>query len=119
MEHDVFGLDVPVRYADAVGRGERAGDLNRDLDRVIQFQALFQPLAQRLPLDELHRHKMCDAGLGLDLPDLVNGQNVRMAGGAGGAGLLLEAPDALRVRGELRRQQFERDDDPRFKSSAR
>ena len=45
----MFSGLMSVRYADAVGRGERAGDLNRDLDRVIQFQALFQPLAQRHP----------------------------------------------------------------------
>src|SRR5262249_40541202 len=89
------------------------GDLDRDLDHLVLLQAVFQPLAQSLALNELHRHKVHDAGLGLDLPDLVYGQNVRMAGGAGGAGLLLKAPDALRVLSELRRQQFESDATPK------
>src|SRR5262245_29041013 len=66
-------------------------------------------MAQGLPLDELHRHKMHGAGLSLDLPDLVNGQNIRMARSARRAGLLFETTDAFGVLRESRGQQFERD----------
>src|SRR5215467_1468624 len=75
---EAIEIAIQIAGALAAAHGERAGDLDRNFDRFVQLQALFQPLAQGLALDELHRHEMQDPGLSLDVSDLINGQNVRM-----------------------------------------
>ena len=107
-QHDVFGLDVAVRDACAVSGGKRAGDLDCNFNRFIQFQPAFQLLAQSLAFNELHRDEVHGAGFRLSLSDLVNCQNVRMAQRAGCAGFLLKTADALGVLHEFRGQQFQR-----------
>jgi hypothetical protein len=62
-------------------------------------------LAQRLPFDELGG----DEVIQVSLPDVVNRQDVRMVQCRNGAPLSLEAPQAIFVCREMRRQQLERD----------
>ena len=58
---------------------------------------------QRLAFQALHD----DEGLALVLADVVDGADVRMVQGGGGAGLALEALERLLIAGELRRQELE------------
>ena len=63
------------------------------------------PLLQRLPVEQLHD----DERLPVVLADVVDRADVRMVQRRGGAGLALEALQRLPGRGELGRQELERD----------
>ena len=97
--HDVLGLQVAVDDGARVGRGEAVGDLDRDREERLQRQrAARQQLAQALPLDQLHD----DVGGLVDLADLVDGDDVGVGDGGGGAGLLLEPLRGRAARGAAR-----------------
>src|SRR5206468_10275283 len=61
-------------------------------------------LPECLAIDKLSGNKMSL----LDLPDLMNGDDVRMIERRGGARLLLKTDHTICVPGEIGRQQFER-----------
>src|SRR6185369_4915972 len=64
-----------------------------------------EDLAERLPVHELHRDEDRVAGG----PDLVDRDDVRVVERGRRARLLLEALPAVRVGGELRREDLDRD----------
>ena len=99
FEQDVAGLDVAVDEPAGVGRGQPGGGLHpepRDLHRRELADPL-QPLFERLAVDELH-DEVRQPGR-LVLVDLVDGDEVVVRDGGGGAGLAAEPlPGDLVVR---------------------
>ena len=81
-----------------VGSGDAAGDLQAVIQRLAQGEgALGEALAQGAAAQKLG-DQVGQAVLGADV---VDGQDVGVADGASGAGLLLEAKKALGIAGEL------------------
>src|SRR5688572_16464025 len=101
--HDVFRLDVAVRYAGSVRRAQGSGDLPAQADQHVERAGSVQG-AERLSLHQLHH----DESAGFRFADLVNGYYVRMIERGNGPRLLLETPHSVETLSELGRQQFER-----------
>ena len=81
---------------DAAGvRGaDRVGEWNGDLEQAVERKAVARnPIAQRRPLDQLHRQEVDVSGL----LNGVNGDDVGMIECGSRARLLLEAPQPIRV----------------------
>ena len=90
-DHDVLGLDVPVDDAGGVRGGERARHLPADVDRRRERLRALDERAQRPPVDEL----LDDEELAVRrLADFVDGDDVGVVEGRGGARLAQEALDA-------------------------
>ncbi len=105
-QHDVFRLDVAVDDAGGVGGDERAGDLRRHVERFAHAEGgARQPLAQRLALDVFGDDEL----RAVHLPDLVDGEDVRMIEGRGGARLLPEALYLVFVMREVFGQELQGD----------
>ena len=108
-DHHVVRLEIAVDDPFLVRRGEAMGDLRRDRNQPAQRgKSLFDPRREAPAEDELHR----DVGEALVLADLVNGDDVRMVQGRGGARLLSEAQIVLRTLVEALGEQLDRDDAP-------
>lgn len=104
-DEDVLGFEIPVDDALFVGRSEPTGDLQSDLDGLPGSQRpAAQPLPERLALQQFHHQ----VGRSLVCPEVENGEDVRMGERRQGAGLLLEAGQAVRVRAEGLRQHLQR-----------
>src|SRR5262245_35046457 len=74
-QHDVLWLDVAMNNPRFVRGSERARDLRRDVHCLVRRNWTFRyPLAQGGAFDELGG----DVVSGVDLSDLVNGNDVRM-----------------------------------------
>src|SRR5687767_2728831 len=67
--------------------------------------SFFQQTSQRAPLDVFRGEEELLVGL----PELVDGEDVRVIEGRDRAGLLLEAPRPLAIEGEVGGQDFEGD----------
>ncbi len=105
-DHDVLGLQVPVDDARAVRLGEALGDLRGEVEELARRNGLRgDELAQRAPLDQLHRDVRRFAGCA----DVVDRQDVRVVQRRGRPRLLLEAPPPLGIRGALGGQDLDRD----------
>jgi hypothetical protein len=102
-EH-VRRLEVAVDDALAVRRVESIRHLDTEIE---QGREVDRPpadsLAQRLPLEELHR----DEPLPLVRIDVVNGADAGVVEGGRGARLALEALEGLGLRAEALRQELE------------
>ena len=83
----------------AIWAGVVEGLLRAEADLVAQ------DVAERPSRDELGH----DEGLALGAPDLVDGEDVRVVQGGGGAGLLGESGEPLRAGGEPLGQELHRD----------
>ena len=107
VDHDVAGLQVPVQHALVVRRAEARAHLARDLDRLVGRKPPDAPQqrGQVLAVDVLHREEVPS----LDLADVVDAADVGVRDAAGVADLGVEAVDPGRLRGELRRQELQRD----------
>ncbi len=105
-DDDVLRLQVAVHDARLVRLGKPACDLERDVKRGRDRErAVGEHLAQRLPLDELHR----DEDAPLVLADLVHRRDVWVRDRGRGARLAEHPLSPIVVRLERRRQYFERD----------
>ena len=91
-QHDVFGFDVAVNDARRVRRIQRIGDLHGDVQRVKLRQGFaFDSPAQRFAFDVVAG----DVMNALMLADVVNRNDVRMSGGAGGFGFAFKSSNAV------------------------
>ena len=91
---DVGGRHVAVDDAGGVGRIERVGHLAADVDDLRQRQGrLFQAVAQRLPVEQLHDEE----GLRVAEAELVNRADVRVVERRRGPGLAFEPEVGLPV----------------------
>ena len=90
-QHQVVGLDVAVDDPVRVRHGEGPADLPDDLEsrRPRRSVPVLQVVAERVPVDELHREVVGR----LDLPEVVDLDDVRVVQPRRGAGLLEEALD--------------------------
>ena len=105
-DHQVFRLEVAVHDARLMGLREPVGDRGGHLQRAPRLHRPgLQNLSQGLPLDELH----AEIGLGLRLPEVVDGDDGRMVERRRCACLELEAAQPVGVVGQLRGQQLQRD----------
>ena len=104
--HDVLGLQVPMDDAGGVSTGEPFGDLRGDREDLAKGERCAgRELPERLSFDELHR----DERRRIDPGDLEDRDDVGVGEGGGGTGLALEPPEALGIRGELFREDLDRD----------
>jgi hypothetical protein len=89
---DVGRLDVAVDHALAVRRGQRAGDLDAERQRIFQRQRLAgDAMLQSLPFQQLHGDEL----LAAVLINLGDGADVRVVQRRGGPRLALEALQRL------------------------
>src|SRR6185503_4321161 len=88
-----------------VGRGESAGDLLRIVNRVAKRQRASDQLIPELFAFEQLGH---DIWRNFVRADVIDGQNVRVIEGGGGASFQLEAPQPVSIFGEFWRQNFDR-----------
>ena len=106
-QHQVVGLDVAMDDAVGVRDGQGAARVPDDLDGFrLAEMAAFEVRAERMPVHELHR-EVVD---GVDAPEVVDLDDVRMVQPSGGAGLLEEALHVPRVLGQLQGERLERDE---------
>ena len=87
--HQVAGLDVPVHDAARVCIGQRTRKLDAHDDHIAHGQGLAvrHLVAQRLTVEQLHRHE----GPAFDFAHVVNGDDVRVREPARGPRLAQEA----------------------------
>ncbi len=105
-DHHVRGLQVAMHDPRGVRLREPLGELRREVEDPARRQRpLLEDLAERAPEDELHR----EVRRPVRRAHLVDGDDGRVVERGGGARLLLEAAEAVRVLRELLRQQLERD----------
>ena len=90
-----------------VGEGEAVEDLLHDRELVLEARegALREQLPQVLALEQLHGH----VGHALLLPEVVDGDDVRVVELGGGLGLALEAVAGALVLAELAGDDLDRD----------
>ena len=105
-QHDVARLEIAMDDAGAVRSRERVGNLNPDLQRLVERQrTLLQPLFERLALQVLHDQEV-DPVLAADV---VHGADVRMTEGGERLGLALEPLLQVRVGGDVLGKDFDGD----------
>ena len=98
-DEQVLGLQVAMDDALVVRGREAVGDLHGVVDGLAHRQrARAEPIAQRLALEQLRD----DVRRAVLLADVVDGEDVRMIERGGRLRLLLEAAEAIGVRGEGR-----------------
>jgi hypothetical protein len=107
LDHDVLRLHVAVDHAARMGVGERPRDLAQVAHRLggRERAAIAHALREVLAVHEPHHEE----GEGPPLVGAMDVDDVRMRELAGGAGLAQEAAADLRVRGDVRREDLERD----------
>ena len=107
VEHDVGRLEIAVQHAAVVRRGKAGADLARDLGGALfreAADALQQP-GQIFAVDQLHRQE--DAAV--VLADVVDAADVAVRHLARDAHFVVELGEPLRVLGDGRRQELQRD----------
>ena len=107
VDEDVLGLDVAVDDVAIVRRLERAGDLDRVGDRLVDGQPAHaaDAVLERLALDVLED----DVGAAVLLTGVDDADDVRVRELRDGAGLATEALELVGVRGDLAVHELDRD----------
>ena len=96
----------------AVRGGQATGGLRGQVDDALGAErAALQSLAQALALEQLGD----EVGVSVCVADVVDREDVRVIEEPGGSRLLLEAVQAIRVRGVLRGQHLEGNRTPEFR----
>jgi hypothetical protein len=92
--------------ATGVGRGEGVGDLNAEVEDFFNRERLaLNAVLERLAFEQLHG----DEGATVVLVNIVDGADVRVIEGRGGAGFAAEALDGLEMRGKFVGKEFQGD----------
>ena len=104
-DEKIVGLEVAMNDALAVSGGQAVRDLQRVVRGFTHGQRNAVHLFAQRPAFEQLTHKIRCA---LVNPGIVNGQHVRMIQGRQRLGLLLEAPQPIRVRHEVLWQHLHR-----------
>jgi hypothetical protein len=105
-QHHVGGLEVAMDNALLVGGLQPLGDLERDLERLVdRHQASLQPLAQGFTDRQLHDQK----ALAVVLLEAVEGGDVLVAERCQHPGLAFEAGQAFGILRHLLEQHLDRD----------
>ena len=103
-DEDVGGLDVAMDDAFAVGGVERVGDLNGEIEQIVEFHgAAGDGVLQGLAVEKFHG----DEGFAVGFADIVNRADVGMVQGGCGLSFSLEAREGLRVFRDVVRQEFQ------------
>ena len=106
---DVLGLQVPMHDPFLVRGGQPVSDLEGIVDGLVRGErSLVEAAAERFALEQL----LDDVGSAFVGSDVVDRGDVGMVQDAGSFGLLLEAAQAVGVRGKRRRQDLDRDISP-------
>ena len=105
-EEEVLGLQIAVHDPALVRDGEGARDLERPLPGLARRErARAQALAQGLPLEQLGD----DVGRAVVGSEIEHRDDAGVVELPGGAGLLLEAADPLRIERDVAVQDLDRD----------
>src|SRR5271157_3752165 len=103
-EEDVGWLQIAVHDAFAVRHVERIADLDTDIDDLVQRKRVpVDLLVQALAFQQLHG----DEALAVAFLDSIDGADVGMVQGRGGARLLLEALQGVGVLLEIPGQELQ------------
>ena len=98
-----------------MGGVERVGDFDGGVQHLLQPHRLaLDAVLERLAVEVLHHDEM----LAVEFANIVDGANVRVVQGGGGAGLAQEAVDGLLIAGESSGRNFTATKRPRRVSSA-
>src|SRR5947209_3365235 len=105
-DEDVGRLDVTMNDALGMRGFERLGELNADIEQTIKWQRRTEQLViKALAFEQFHRNK----GLPVRVFNRVDGTNIRVIQGRGGAGLEQKAIKRSGVAGHVRRKKLKRD----------
>src|SRR5208283_4721248 len=108
---DVGWFYVAVDDAFCVGRIERVGDLDGKSEQNVGLDGpAADAMLQRGAVKKLHGNE----GVALVLADLVNGANVGMVEGGGGAGFAAKTLEGLRILGEVVGEKLKSDEATEF-----
>ncbi len=115
-DEDVLGLQIPMHDAAVVSRGQSASDVRRRFDRFAHRQrAAIQMVAERFPFEQLGDGIQDGSAASrggvrrLNLPDVMNGEDVRVGKCGNSLGLAFEPGPSLRVVCDGGGQHFDRD----------
>src|SRR5206468_3189888 len=105
-DEDVGRLDVTMNDALGMRGFERLGELNADIEQAIKRQGRTKQLViKALAFEQFHR----DERLAVRVFNRVDGTNIRVVQGRGGAGLEQKAVKHGGVPGHVRRKKLKRD----------
>src|SRR5205823_8498626 len=105
-DEDVGRLDVTMNDALGMRGFESLGELNADIEQTIKWQRRTEQLViKALAFEQFHRNK----GLPVRVFNRVDGTNIRVIQGRGGAGLEQKAIKRSGVAGHVRRKKLKRD----------
>ena len=105
-DENIRRLDVAMHDAAGVRSLERVGDFQAEIEHALERQRARRDLVlQRLAVEQLHH----DEVLAVVLADVVDRADVRMVQRRGDARLAPEAFERLGVRGQIARQELQRD----------
>ena len=108
---DVRWFDVPVNNALVVRRRKRIGDLDSDIERLVERQCFSRNATlQCLAIEKLHRNEL----LSILLINVVHSANVRMVQSRGGARLAPESLQRMPLAGKIFGQKFQRHETAKF-----
>ena len=114
-DEQIGGLQVAVDDSGSVGNVEGVGDLDAEIDLLVHrkrfaLDAIFQSAAFEVLHHDVVTGLRFSAVFDLVFADVVDGADVGMIEGGGGAGLAAETLEGLGIAGDFIGQEFEGDE---------